>query len=93
MVKEIEEVFGVKVKRRGSKLSNLKVMDYIVFISIFSIIGFTAISLYYYYRHGIPVSEIKTELFYFFGAELLGMAAISISSNLSKKGTGDNNEG
>lgn len=72
-------------KTKGRYLTNLKVMDYLVIICIISIIAFSGISLYQYYVNGIPVSEIKTEIFAFFGAELLAMAGISISNNLGGK--------
>lgn len=64
------------------KLTNLKVMDYIVIICILSVLGFVGVSLFFYYAKGIPVSDLKTEYFAFFGAELLAMAGIAISNNM-----------
>lgn len=64
----------------------MKVMDYILFICIFSIIVFVGVSLYQYYANGTPVSSIKTEFFAFFGVELLAMAGIAISNNINKRG-------
>lgn len=94
-ISELEELLELKkrelresgkvVKKREKLLTNLKVMDYLVIICIVSIIVFAGISLYQYYKNGIPVSDIKTEIFVFFGAELLAMAGISISDNLGGK--------
>ena len=95
-INELEELLELKKsevkksekasKKKSKSLTNLKVMDYLVIICIVSIILFAGISLYQYYANGIPVSEIKTEIFAFFGAELLAMAGISISNNMGKKG-------
>lgn len=88
-VKDLERLLDEKKKEsKGKRLTNLKVMDYIVIICIVSVIGFVVISLYQYYANGIPVSELKTEFFAFFGAELLAMAGIAISNNVGKKGGG-----
>ena len=62
----------------------MNVMDYLVFICITSINVFVVVSLYYYYKYGIPVSDIKEVFFAFFGTELLAMAGISISSNIAE---------
>lgn len=66
-------------------LSNANIMDYLVVICILSVLIFVSVSLYFYYKIGIPPSEMKTEFFAFFGAELLAMATIKISGNVTKK--------
>lgn len=85
-IKELEKLLDEKKKEsKESKLTNLKVMDYIVIICLMAVIAFTSVSLYQYYVNDIPVSEMKTEFFAFFGVELLGMAGIAISNNIGKK--------
>lgn len=84
-IRELERLIEEKKRsKKESKLTNLKVMDYIVIICIMSIVVFVGISLYQYYANGIPVSDIKTEFFAFFGIELLAMAGIAISNNVGK---------
>lgn len=86
-VKELEKLLDEKKKEgKESKLTNLKVMDYIVIICLIAVIVFTSVSLYQYYVNGVPVSEMRTEFFAFFGVELLGMAGIAISNNVGKGG-------
>lgn len=85
-IRELERILKEKKKaKKESKLTNLKVMDYIVIICLMAVIIFTGVSLYQYYVNDIPVSEMKTEFFAFFGVELLGMAGIAISNNLGKR--------
>ena len=72
--------------KKEKRFSNINITNYTVFISIFSIIVFTVVSLYFYYKHGIVVSDLKTEIFAFFGVELIALATISITNNLGRKG-------
>lgn len=65
-------------------IDNANIMDYLVFICITSINIFVIVSLYFYYKHGIPVSDIQGYFFTFFGTELIAMATISISSNIAE---------
>lgn len=71
--------------KKEKRLNNLKVTDYLVLICLLSIVGFVLVVMYQYYVHGIPVIDLKTEIFTFFGVELLAMASISISNNVKKK--------
>lgn len=71
-------------KRLKLKLDNLSVTDYLVFICILSIDAFVIVSMYFYYKHGIDIPDIKTEVFAFFGVELLAMATIAVSKNVRK---------
>lgn len=75
---------GYETVSSGGWLSNIKVVDYLVIICILSIQLFVVVSLYFYYAQGIPPSEIKTEIFAFFGVELLAMATIQVSKNRKK---------
>lgn len=84
-IEQLEQILEEKKRsKKANRLTNLKVMDYIVIICIVSILVFVGISLYQYYANGIPVSDLKTEFFAFFGAELLAMAGIAISNNVGK---------
>lgn len=68
--------------------SNINIINYVVIISIAAVVGFTAISLYFYYRYGTPIPDIKTEIFSFFGAELVTMGVITGTKNLKEKKQG-----
>lgn len=75
----------MRKRRWRDKLHNLNITDYLVFICIASINIFVIVSLYFYYKYGIEIPDIKTEIFLFFGTELMAMASIAISKNIRKK--------
>ena len=77
------------VEVKDSKLSNANITNYVVAICLAAVIAFVIVSLYQYYVNGIPVSDIKTEFFAFFGGELLALAIIKISGNRGKQERGD----
>ena len=63
----------------------MNITDYLVIICIGSIVAFSAFTMYQYYYRGIPVIELKTEIFAFFGVELMAMATIAVSDNLGRR--------
>lgn len=75
----------MKKDKKRKVLHNLNVTDYLVIICIGSIIGFTAFVMYQYYYKGIPVIDLKTEVFAFFGVELMAMATIAVSDNFARR--------
>ena len=77
------------VEVKDSKLSNANITNSVVAICLAAVIAFVTVSLYQYYVNGIPVSDIKTEFFAFFGGELLALALIKISGNRKKQERGD----
>lgn len=77
------------VEVKDSKLSNANITNYVVVICLAAVVAFVTVSLYQYYVNGIPVSDIKTEFFAFFGGELLALALIKISGNKKNREVGD----
>lgn len=81
-IKELESLLQHKRKR---PLSNINVMDYLVIICIITVVAFVSVSLYFYYTQSIPpTSELMKYFFAFFGGELLAMAGITITKNVSE---------
>ena len=72
--------------KKVSRLDNINITNYIVFIVITAVFLVNGIALYHYFRYGV---ETPTELIIAFngfcGVELLGMAAISASKNKYKE--------
>lgn len=70
---------------KKGRFTNLKVMDYLVFICIMAVLIYTSITLYFYYTKNIPTpTDISNRFFAFITIELSAMALISITDNLSQ---------
>lgn len=77
-----------------SGLRNANVTDFLVAIIIITVVAYIGVVLYFYYKHSIEApAEITDFITKIFGVELMAMATIQISSNVSraieKKDKGD----
>lgn len=80
-----EKIKKEKKEKRGW-FKNSHVLDYLVFVCIFSIQIFVVVALYFYYKYeAAPPYELMTYFFTFFGTELLAMAAITITGKVTQK--------
>lgn len=68
-----------------SGLRNANVTDFLVAIIILTVIAYIIVTLYFYYKHSIEApTEITNFIIKIFGVELMAMATIQVSSNVSK---------